>query len=125
MGMVPISDGDRSGQTHSRTLNISISGSFDHFHGAGQESATWTTQNGRIADIMGVSDLLDGAGDKMASTALLKNALLTRCTLIEYKNDIPISLGINLSCLNGRECTRTGAQYAFTALPTHANTNPC
>jgi hypothetical protein len=43
------------------------------FANAGQEAACWTTQNGKINDIMGVSELLDCTGDSASAASLLIN----------------------------------------------------
>ena len=107
-----------------RRLNAVIRGSLNQFANSGQEAACWSTQNGRINDIMGINDLLDGTGDNASATALLQNALLHKVTLLEYKNDFPVSLGVHLSCVPNRECTRTGHAYAFSSLPENTNSTP-
>ena len=61
-----------------RRLNAVIRGSLTQFANAGQEAACWSTQNGRINDIMGNTELLDGTADQSSATALLQNALLQR-----------------------------------------------
>jgi hypothetical protein len=107
-----------------RRLNAVIRGSLTQFANAGQEAACWSTQNGRIQDIMGISELLDGTGDQASTTALLQNALLHKVTLLEYKNEFPVSLGVHVSCVPNKECTRTGHSYAFSTLPEHTNSTP-
>lgn len=113
-----------TGQRVTRRLNVNIRGSMHQFANGGQEAACWTTQNGKINDIMGVSELLDGTGDSASAAALLSNALLTKVSVLETKNDFPVPLGVSMSCVPNRECTRTGAAYAFSCLPETTNTTP-
>ena len=107
-----------------RRLHAVIRGSLQQFSATGQESACWGTQNGRIGDIMGLTEILDGTGDQASATAMLQNALLHKVSVLEYKNEFPVSLGVSLSCVPNVECTRTGTSYAFSALPTNSNSNP-
>ena len=107
-----------------RRLNATIRGTLHQFANGGQDAACWTTQNGKINDIMGITELLDGTGDHTSSTALLANALLHKVTVLETKNDFPLGLGVHLSCVPNRECTRTGALYAFSCLPETTNITP-
>lgn len=113
-----------AGTIVSRTLACSIRGSLNQFAHAGQEAACWTTQNGRINDILGVTELLDGAVDQASAAALIKTAYLHKVTVLEYQNGFPLPLGVNLSCVPSRECTRTGAAYAFSTLPEVTNSVP-
>jgi len=113
-----------TGQNLVRRLNVNIRGSMHQFANCGQEAACWTTANGKINDILGVSELLDGTGDSASAAALLSNALLTKVTVIETKNDFPVPLGVSMSCVPNRECTRTGAAYAFSCLPETTNSTP-
>lgn len=115
---------NESGQNLVRRLNVNIRGSMHQFANCGQEAACWTTQNGKINDILGVSELLDGTGDSASAAALLSNALLTKVSILETKNDFPVPLGVSMSCVPNRECTRTGAAYAFSCLPETTNTTP-
>lgn len=112
------------GQVMTRRLNVNIRGSMHQFANFGQEAACWTTANGKINDIMGVSELLDGTGDSASAASLLSNSLLTRVTILETKNDFPVPLGVSMSCVPNRECTRTGSAYAFSCLPEVTNTTP-
>ena len=113
-----------SGTVLTRRLNVQINGTLHQFANGGQEAACWTTQNGKINDIMGITELLDGTGDQASSTALLANALLHKVTVLETKNDFPLGLGVYLSCVPNKECTRTGAAYAFSCLPETTNSTP-
>jgi len=108
----------------SRVFCCSIRGSLNQFDHCGQEAACWSTQNGRIIDILGVTELLDGAADSASATALIKNAYLHKVTLLEYLNGFPLPLGVSISCVPNRECTRTGSAYAFSTLPEVTNTTP-
>ena len=108
----------------SRVFCCSIRGSLNQFAHCGQEAACWSTQNGRINDILGVTELLDGAADNASATALIKNAYLHKVTLLEYLNGFPLPLGVSISCVPNRECTRTGSAYAFSTLPEVTNTTP-
>lgn len=119
-----ISEQDNSPYIIKRRLNAVIRGSLTQFANAGQEAACWSTQNGRINDIMGINELIDGTGDQASATALLQNALLHKVTLLEYKNEFPVSLGVHVSCVPNKECTRTGHAYAFSTLPENTNSTP-
>jgi hypothetical protein len=44
-----------TGNILSRTLTCSIRGSLNQFAHGGQEAACWSTQNGKINDILGVT----------------------------------------------------------------------
>ena len=92
-----------SGQHLVRRLNVNIRGSMHQFANCGHQAACWTTQNGKINDILGVSELLDGTGDSASAAALLSNALLTRVTVLETKNDFPVPLGVSMSCVPNRK----------------------
>ena len=107
-----------------RRVIAKIHGSLDQMNTSGQDAACWSTQNGRIGDIMGITELLDGTGDQNSSTTLLANCLLNSVKLLEYKNEFPVSLGVNISCVPNKECTRTGHAYAFSTLPDHTNSTP-
>lgn len=115
--------GQSSNRVFTRRINAHIRGSLNNFANAGTDSACWTTQNGRINDIMGINSLLDGTGEQNGM-ALLKNSVLKKVTVLEVSNQHPVSLGVHVSCVPGVECTRTGHQYAFTALPTSHNAQP-
>lgn len=113
-----------SNATMTRRVTAVIRGTLSQFANGGQEAACWSTQNGRIHDIMGVSELLDGTADQASATALLSNALLTNVQVLETKNDFPLAVGVSVSCVPNRECTRTGSAYAFSCLPETTNTQP-
>jgi len=115
---------DSSGTVLTRRLNVTIRGTLHQFANGGQEAACWTTQNGKINDIMGVTELLDGTGDQASTASLLANALLHKVTVLETKNDFPLGLGVYLSCVPNKECTRTGNAYAFSCLPETTNPTP-
>ena len=112
------------GTTITRRLAARIRGSFSQFAHGGQEAACWTTQNGRINDILGVTELLDGQGDQASTSAILKNAYLTKVRVLQTRNDFPLPLGVTLSFVPNRECTRTGAAYAFSTLPESTTSEP-
>jgi hypothetical protein len=78
---------------------VKIRGTLHRFANGGQEAACWSTQNGEINDIMGITELLDGTGDQTSSTSLLANALLHKVTVLETKNDFPLALGVSLSAV--------------------------
>jgi hypothetical protein len=107
-----------------RRITTSIRGSFSQFAHGGEQTACWTTQNGRINDILGVTELLDGTVDQASTQAILKNVYLTNVKVLQTRNDFPLPLGVTLSCVPNRECTRTGAAYAFSTLPESTNCEP-
>jgi hypothetical protein len=67
---------------------------------------------------------LDGATDQASAAALIKTAYLHKVTVLEYLNGFPLPLGVSISCVPSRECTRTGAAYAFSTLPEVTNSTP-
>ena len=108
-----------------RRIHATIRGNLAQFANSGSESASWTSQNGRMTDILGITELLQGTADAAASTtALLQNSLLHNVRVIEYKNDFPIAVGVLISCVPNKEMTRTGSGYAFSCFPNHVNSTP-
>ena len=107
-----------------RRITTSIRGSFSQFAHGGEQTACCTAQNGRINDILGVTELLDGTVDQASTQAILKNVYLTNVKVLQTWNDFPLPLGVTLSCVPNRECTRTGAAYAFSTLPESTNCEP-
>lgn len=115
---------DTSNNIITRRIHAVIRGSLAQFANSGSESASWISQNGRMSDILGISDLLQGTADAASTTALLQNSLLHSVRVLEYKNDFPIALGVSISCCPVREMTRCGSGYAFSCLPNHVNCTP-
>lgn len=107
-----------------RRIHAVIRGSLAQFANSGSESASWTSVNGRMSEILGITDLLQGTADTASTTALLQNSLLHNVRIIEYKNDFPIALGVSISCVPNKEMTRTGSGYAFSCLPNNVNSTP-
>ena len=114
---------DTTNNIITRRIHAVIRGSLAQFANSGSESASWTSANGRMSDILGVTDLLQGTADAASTTALLQNSLLHNVRILEYKNDFPIALGVSISCVPSREMTRTGTGYAFSCLPNNVNSN--
>lgn len=112
---------DTTNNIITRRIHAVIRGSLAQFANSGSESASWTSANGRMSDILGVTDLLQGTADAASTTALLQNSLLHNVRVLEYKNDFPIALGVSISCVPSREMTRTGTGYAFSCLPNNVN----
>lgn len=115
---------DTSNNIITRRIHAVIRGSLAQFANSGSESASWISQNGRMSEILGVNDLLQGTADAASTTALLQNSLLHSVRLLEYKNDFPIALGVSISCVAPKEMTRTGSGYAFSCLPNNVNCTP-
>jgi hypothetical protein len=107
-----------------RNIVATIKGSMHEMQMGGPTASSWSAQNGQIGQVLGVNDLIDGCADGVSLSTLLQNAHIISADLIEYHNKFPVSLGVNLSCIPGKEATRTGCTYAFTALPTAHNTVP-
>ena len=115
---------DTTNNIITRRIHAVIRGSLAQFANSGSESASWTSVNGRMSEILGITDLLQGTADTASTTALLQNSLLHNVRIIEYKNDFPIALGVSISCVPNKEMTRTGSGYAFSCLPNNVNSTP-
>ena len=112
----------QEGQMITRNIVATVKGSMHQMQMGGPTASSWSAQNGQVATMLGVNDLVDGCTDGVSLSTLLQNAHIISADLIEYHNKFPVSLGVNLSCIPGKESTRTGCTYAFTALPSVHNT---
>lgn len=108
-----------------RRFTATIRGSLHSFNTGGSEAATWTPQSGKLGDVFGVSDIFETQADVGATAAVLQNAVLHKITVLEQKNDFPVSLGVTISSIPSEETTKTGHKYAVTSIASTYNPNPC
>lgn len=104
-----------------RRLLCNIRGSLKQFDSSGAAAATWTPINGKVGEIFGVQHLLDSGSDVQDTVSALQNAILHKVTLLETKNEFPLTLGVSINCCPNDEITRSGEKYAFTTLPESHN----
>lgn len=74
----PEAKAQESGTVLTRRLNVNIRGTLHQFANGGQEAACWTTQNGKINDIMGITELLDGTGTRRRARRCWRTRCCTR-----------------------------------------------
>lgn len=110
-----------------RRFLATIKGSFNQFAQSGQEAASWSPNNGKVGDVFGISEILQQGPhgvDSISSAGALQNAVLHRITVLESKNEFPLTLGVSISCIPNDESTRTGHKYAMTSLAQSYNPTP-
>lgn len=100
----------------------------------GPNSATWKPVDGKQASIFGADDEMASAEtsssaggnvgvDLNSTLASLKNATITKATILQSYNTFPVPLGVTVSCLPTNEVCDTGDRYTFTTIPnTSVNT---
>lgn len=108
-----------------RRFTATIRGSIEQFAKAGSEAATWSPQSGKIGDVFGISEIFESQADIGSTAAVLQNAVLHKITVLEQKNDFPVSLGVSISSIPSEETTKTGHKYAITSMSKTYNPNPC
>jgi hypothetical protein len=107
-----------------RRLQVMIRGNMEKFATAGTESASWTPINGKSGDVFGVADVFDAAPDMGTTTSVLQSAVIHRVRVLETKNDFPVNLGVNISCIPSMEATKNGQRFALTCLSACHNPQP-
>ena len=107
-----------------RRLMTNIRGSMEKFATGGVNTASWTPVNGKAGDVFGVSDIFDSAPDVGTTAAVLQSAVIHRVRVLETKNDFPLQVGINISCIPSMEATKTGQRFALTCLASSHNPTP-
>lgn len=110
-----------------RRFLATIRGSFQQFSQSGQEAASWSPNNGKVGDVFGISEIIQQGPhvvDGISSAGALQNAVLHRITVLESKNEFPLTLGVGISCIPNDESTRTGHKYAMTSLAQSHNPTP-
>jgi len=108
-----------------RRFTATIRGSLAQFSAAGLDAATWTPQAGKIGDVFGINEIFETGSDIGATSAVLQNAVLHKVTVLEQKNEFPVSLGVSISSIPSDEVTKTGHKYAITAMSQSYNPTPC
>ena len=99
-----------------RRLLVQVRGTMDNFNRMGTEAATWKPVNGKMGEVFGVHDCFESVPDAGTTAGVLQNAIIHKITLLEQKNEFPVHLGVNISCITPEETTRTGHKYAVTSL---------
>jgi len=110
--------------TVARRILVQITGSLNKFNEQGVQAATWQPMNTKVGDVFGVHDIFETTPDQGTTAAVLQSAVIHKICLLEQKNDFPVHLGVNISCITPEETTRSGHKYAVTALAKSHNTNP-
>lgn len=118
---------------HSVVIQAEISGSINDFTRMGPGAATWKPVDGKHASIFGnrsfgnsmdVTNSDNNTGSSMMlnadlthATNTLQNVSILSAELLQYYNNFPTPLGINVSCLPKNEVVDTGDRYTFTTVP--------
>jgi hypothetical protein len=102
-------------------FHASILGSIRQLAHGGSDGACWSTQNGKMQEILGMH--IQGC-DSQSAIAILGQAVLKSARVIEYSSNFPFAIGVQISCVPNQEVTSTGMSYAFTALPETKNSVP-
>jgi hypothetical protein len=102
-------------------FHASILGSLRQLAHGGSDGACWSTQNGKMQEILGMH--IQGC-DSQSAIAILGQAVLKSARVIEYSSSFPFAIGVQISCVPNQEVTSTGSSYAFTALPDTRNFVP-
>jgi hypothetical protein len=119
----------------SKVVCCEIKGTLNGFSMMGPEAASWKPMDGKHASIFGSDDQHIGGGmddpsammlssDLSAATGSLRNATITKATLLQSHNTFPVPLGVIVSCLPRREVVETGDKYTFTTVPNASVTYP-
>ena len=112
---VSMADNKQIVQVNRRVL-VQITGSIDSFKKTGMEAATWTPIQGKVGEVFGVNELFEHTPDQGLTAAALQNAVIHKITCLQQKNGFPCDLGVNISCCQPEETTRSGHKYAMTCL---------
>ena len=102
--------------TVTRRVRVNITGSIDKFNRTGIEAATWTPVSGKQGEVFGVHEMFDTVPDATVTAAALQNCVVHKITCLQQHNDFPVHVGVNISCINPEESTRSGHKYAMTCL---------
>lgn len=129
----------------SKILAIEIKGTLSGFSAMGPTAATWKPVDGKHMNIFGIDDGFSGAstgsaagdmhgsgpggadvagnGNMVLNSSLdaamtsLKNATITKATILQSHNTFPVPLGVTVNCLPCNEVCDTGDKYTFTTIP--------
>ena len=107
-----------------RRFTCGIRGSMSKFATGGTEAASWTPVNGKSGDVFGLSDIFDSAPDVGTTAAVLQSAVIHRVRVLETKNEFPLNVGVNISCIPSMEATKTGQRFALTCMSASHNPTP-
>ena len=78
---------DTTNNIITRRIHAVIRGSLAQFANSGSESASWTSVNGRMSEILGITDLLQGTADTAdGPTGSIKG---NKCLSPSKNSDIP------------------------------------
>lgn len=107
-----------------RRIYVEISGTMSNFKVQGETAATWKPREDKHPDVFGLTDAFENGMDYATSANVLKNAMMRKVTMLEYKNTFPVTLGVSISCLTPDEAAENGDRFVATALPTCTNSTP-
>ena len=118
-------------QKYSRVLHCVVTGSLNVFEMMGGDIATWKIVEGKAPETFtespnhdGFSDSITKSADLAAATQSLRNANITKATLLQCHNTFPIPLGVTINCLPRTEVVETGEKFTFTTMPNCAVNMP-
>lgn len=80
---------------------------------------------GKLGEVFGVNEIFETQADIGATAAVLQSAVLHKITVLEQKNDFPVSLGVSIACIPPEETTKSGHKYAMTSIAKTYNPTPC
>lgn len=69
------------------------------------------------ASIFGADDDSHMSSDLGSTLNSLKNATITKATILQSYNTFPVPLGVTISCLPTNEVCDTGDRYTLTTIP--------
>ena len=99
-----------------RRMLVQVKNTLGELNRMGHEAATWKPMNHKVGEVFGVHDLFEATPDAGTAAAALQSAVIHKITVLEQKNDFPVHLGVNISCITPEETTRSGHKYAMTSL---------
>jgi len=106
-----------------RRIYVEIAGTMSNFKAQGETAATWMPRENRHPEVFGLMDAFNDL-DHATSANVLKNAMMRKVTLLEYKNTFPVPLGVSMSCLSPEESIDNGSRFVATALPKFSSSTP-
>lgn len=127
--------GDSMPNTHSDMLTgsgtvkmtkvvvVDVKGTLNQFSVVGPTAGTWHVVDGKHHSVFGtdesISHMSGGAhmSDLDSSLSPLKNATITKATVLQTYNTFPVPLGVTINVLPSNEVCDTGDKYAFTTIP--------
>ena len=100
-----------------RRLSVSITATIDELAKSSVRAAQWTPHNGKFSDVFGINNVFESAPDHRVTTTMLQNAILHKITVLEQKNEFPVTIGVDIPLIPKDEVTKDGQAYAITCFP--------